>query len=51
MKRIALTCKDSGKWFHDCIDCEHYDTCDYFQKNKSREIKDEKKELHKQTNP
>ncbi len=34
MERISLTCKDSGKFFHDCEDCEHYDSCDYFNKNK-----------------
>ena len=34
MKRIALTCKDPGKWFHDCVDCNHYEKCDYFQKPK-----------------
>ncbi len=35
MKRIALTCKDPGKWFHDCVDCDHYEKCDYFQKKES----------------
>ena len=34
MKRITLACKDPGKWFHDCKDCEHYEKCDYFQKVK-----------------
>lgn len=34
MKRIALTCKDPGRFFHDCEGCEYYDGCDYFQKVK-----------------
>lgn len=36
MKRIALTCKDPGKFFHDCKDCEFYNGCDYFQKVERR---------------
>ncbi len=38
MKRISLTCKDSGKFFHDCKDCEHYDDCDYFNKKEKVRI-------------
>ena len=34
-----LICKDSGKFFHDCIDCEHYKECTYFDKNKTKEMK------------
>ena len=45
MKRITLTCKDSGKFFHDCEDCEHYDGCDYFQKNKQLEVDMKKRNL------
>lgn len=36
MKRIALTCKHPGKFFHDCVGCDYYDGCDYFQKIKRR---------------
>ena len=38
MKRIGLICKDSGKFFHDCKDCEHYDDCDYFDKKEKARI-------------
>lgn len=36
MKKITLTCKDSGKFFHDCDDCKYYDSCNYFDKNKQQ---------------
>lgn len=38
MKKISLTCKDPGKFFHDCKDCEHYDDCDYFDKKEKVRI-------------
>ncbi len=41
MKRITLTCKDSGKWAHDCKDCGHYEKCDFF--NKAERKKEAKK--------
>ncbi len=50
MKKITLTCKDSGKFFHDCVGCNHYNRCDYFGKNKRRN-KDEKNKSNKQANP
>jgi len=34
MTKITLTCKDPGKFFHDCKDCEHYGGCDYPDKKK-----------------
>lgn len=40
MKRIALTCKDPGQFFRDCLACKHYEKCDYFNK-----IKESKKEV------
>ena len=36
MKRITLTCKDSGKYFHNCEGCNYYDNCDYFDKPKRK---------------
>ena len=36
MKRITLTCKDSGKFFHDCKGCNHYNKCNYLDKKKRR---------------
>ena len=45
MKRITLTCKDSSKFFHDCEDCEHYNDCDYFDKNKQWEKDMKRKNL------
>lgn len=39
MNKIALTCKDPSKFFHDCEGCKRYNDCDYFQKPKRGEIK------------
>ena len=35
-KRIALTCKDPGMFFHDCLGCKHYEKCDYWNKVKRK---------------
>ena len=37
-KKIALTCKDPGQFFRTggCRDCEHYEKCDYFNKEKKK---------------
>ena len=43
MKKISLTCKDSGKFFHDCVGCNHYKKCDYFGKKKLRDGRKEEK--------
>lgn len=32
MERYALTCKDPGQFFRDCLGCKHYEKCDYFNK-------------------
>ena len=50
MKRVALTCKDPGLFFRDCVGCKHYDNCDYFQKKKPKEVEHEKKKSNKQAN-
>ena len=31
-KKITLTCKDPGRFFHSCEGCKFYDECDYFNK-------------------
>ena len=50
MNKITLTCKDSGKFFHGCIDCKHYKKCTYFGKNETKEINNEKSNSNKKAN-
>ena len=45
MDKITLICKDSSKFFHDCEDCDHYNGCTYFQKNKQLEDDMKKRNL------
>ncbi len=39
MRKFVLTCADPGRYFHDCVDCQHRETCDYFDK---KEVKSER---------
>jgi len=45
MKKTTLMCKDSSKFFHDCVDCRYYKKCTFFDKNKQWEKDTKRKNL------